>query len=498
MEKLSRTIVSHNDVLLPTAACTGVVALFVVAAVGGLSPLLPNLLIVLASIALFLFLKPIACLYLLLLLSLFQNILGFWFESLYVGTWRDILTIGILGIITVKFIITKRGFWVRTPITGLLFLFAALIFVQIFNPALPSIGMGIFGFRAYFVPMLGFFIGLNFITSRRELKRIGLFLLVFLSLAAVVGIIQAKMGFGSYENLSQYIRTDIAHYYSGYSWYRVSSIFGTVWEFGNLMSFMILLSLPLYNIMENKRSRTLLFLAISILFTGLIASAALSSIYSACLGICVYAVLLKKRKFSFVVASIAAISLSAIYLERVGWERVILYFFSDLQHQRLFATIPFHEALVGNLKSNFLGKGMGISLDSVGMRFGLSHSLFMEKFPDLTMEGDYFMLMNQAGFPGMILLIIIHVKIIAWARRIQRLLFDTFLKSVAFGISILMISAIVTSLFRTFLAQRPLDLFIWIATGLLFSLPRLEEREREARKNGEHPHLKPHRMAWRR
>jgi|GEM_PF-3428539 len=477
LEKLTRTIGANPRFILPAGALFCTAVLFIITGRVGLSPILPNILLLVGSIAILMFSKPITALYLLLILSLLQNILGPWFESFYVGTWRDILTVGILALIFLKYTIARKGFRARTPVTGLLLLFSALIFVQIFNPQLPSVGMGIFGFRAYFVPILGLFIGLNFISSTKELKRIGLLLLVFLTLSAIVGIIQSKMGFSSYENLSQYIRTDMAHQASGYSWYRVSSIFGSVWEFGNLMTFMILLSLPLYHIVRRKRAKTFLFITIAILFTGLITSAALSSIYSAILGICIYAVLLKKRKLSFVVASVILIALSAIFMERIGWERVVFYFISERQHTTLLAAVPFHEALLGNLKSNFFGSGMGISLDSIGIRYGLPISMYKHMYPDLDMEGDYFRLMNQAGLPTMLLFIFIHVKTILWGLKIRNLLSDVFLKSIALGISILLISALVTSMFRTYIGQRPLDLFIWISIGILFALPRLEKRE---------------------
>ncbi len=488
MEKLARPFGVNPALLFPATVLTGIAALFLFSAAGGVSPLVPNLLILGTCLLLLLFLKPMFSLYLLLLLSLFQNILGYWFESLYVGTWRDLLTVGITALIAMKFTITRKGFRARTPITGLILVFCALLFIQIFNPALPEISMGIFGFRSYFVPLLGFFIGLNFIADRREIKQIGIFLTVILALTSIIGIIQSKMGFSSYENLSQYIRTDLSHQYSGYSWYRVSSIFGSVWEFGNLMAFAILLLIPFHPITRNRGTRTVLFILIATLFTGLISSAALSSIYSALIGICIFALLLKKRKAGFIAASILAISLSAVFMEKVGWERVIFYFFGQYQHNTLWATVPFHEALLVNMKENFFGMGMGIALDSVGMRFGLPTSLFKQMYPDWTMEGDYFRLMHQAGFPTMIVLMTIHIKGILTGLKLRNTLTDPFLRSVAFGISLLLVSSFVTSIFRTFTAQRPLDLFIWITLGMLFSLPRLDDKEAAPAPYRKHPH----------
>jgi len=474
MNKLIRTIGTNPAQLFPAVILTCVAALFLFGAGADISPMILNSLLLAGCCSVLLLTRPITALYLLVVLSLFQTILSHWFESLYTGTWRDILTIAILALLAVKYTIKRKGFYARTPVTGLFLIFAALIFIQIFNPALPSIDMGIFGFRVYFVPMLGLFIGLNFISSKDELAKVWLLLLVSLTLAAILGIIQAKMGFSSYENLSQYVRSDIGHSYTGYSWYRVSSLFGSVWEFGNLMTFMILVSLPLYPVLKEKKHKILLFFATTVLFTGLIASAALSSIYGTLIGTSAYVILLKKRKTSFVIVALIMISVSALLLEKVGWERVIFYFFSNHKHQFLWAPIPFHEALLANLKGNFFGKGMGISLDSVAMRFGFTTNLFKEIYPDHSMEGDYFSLMAQAGFPAMILLGVIHVKVFFHGLRIRRMLSDPILKSAALGISILMIPAVMISIFRSFITLRPLDLFIWIAIGLLFSLPRLE------------------------
>ncbi len=498
MEKFIRIADHSARELFPAIVLFGILLLYAATAATGVPILVPHLLLLAASASLVLFVRPMAVLYLLILVSLFENILGHWLEPLYVGTWRDILTMLILALMAAKLVVLRRGFEVRTPITGLLLLLVGVIFIQIFNPALPNIGMGVFGFRSYFIPILGLFLGLNFIGSRDELSKVGLLLLVILTCAAVVGIIQSKIGFTSYENMNQYIRTDLTHHYSGYSWYRVSSVFGSVWEFGNLMTFMILVTLPVYAVMRKKRLRIPFFVAISLLFTGLISSAALSSIYGAFLGICAYVLFIKKRKTSFVVAAVATVVISAIFMEQAGWERVLFYFFSGARHKSIWAPLPFHEALLENLKGNFFGKGMGISLDAVGARFGYQTSVFKEMHPERAMEGDYFMFMLQAGFPAMILLMAIHLRTVIWGLRIRQHLRDPFFRAVAIGITILVTSAIVTSLFRTFIAQRPLDLLIWFSIGVLFALPRLERKEVSVRADGKDSPVQSHRLARRR
>jgi hypothetical protein len=497
MEKLTRNISVNPSFLLPAAALAWGALTFAVTALAGLPLLFPNLALIVASLAVLLFLRPSLALYALLVLSIFENVLGYWFGSLYVGTWRDAITLGILALLAVKFVVSRRDFSARTPVTGLLLLLCGIIFLQIFNPGLPNVTMGVFGFRAYFIPMLGMLIGLNFIENKSQMKRIGIFILVLLSLAAVLGTIQSKMGFSSYENLSQYVRTDLTHHHSGYSWYRVSSIFGSVWEFGNLMAFMILLTIPVYVVVRKKELKVALFCAISILICGLIASAALSSIYGAVVGLVVFTFILKRRRLRFVVAAAVAVSLSAVLLERVGWERVLFYFASGTRHKTLWAPLPFHEALFANLSDCFFGKGMGIALDSVGTRFGFAKSYFQEMNPDRAMEGDYFKLMIQAGFPAMVLLLVIHVKAIVWGLRVRQFLTDPFLKCAAVGITIALCSGVVTSLFRTFIAQRPLDLFIWMSIGILFSLPRLEEKEIRLTHNEKPPRTQPYGMARR-
>lgn len=477
MERFARNISNNSSFLLPAAALAWGALAFAATALAGLPLVFPNVALIAASLAILLFLRPSLALYLLLLISLLENLLGYWLGSLYVGTWRDTITVAILALLAARFVISRKGFSLRTPVTGLLALLAGILFLQIFNPALPGVAMGVFGFRAYFIPMLGVFIGFNFIENKSQLKRIGIFLIAVLSLAAILGTIQSKMGLASYENLSQYLRTDIAHQHSGYSWYRVSSIFGSVWEFGNLMAFMILLVIPVYTVARNRRVKIALSLSVCALITGLIASAALSSIYGAMVGIVIFILLLRKRRLSFIVAAVVAMLSSAVLLERIGWERVLFYFASGTQHRTLLAPIPLHEALLANLSDGFLGQGMGIALDSVGARFGFAHSLFQETHPDRSIEGDYFKLMIQAGLPAMVLFLLVHVKAISWGLKARRFLTDPFLRCVAVGITIALCSAMVTSLFRTYVAERPLDLFIWMSMGILFSLPRLEERE---------------------
>jgi hypothetical protein len=497
MERLTKNFLTDSVSFRTAATLAWGVLLFAGAAAAGLPAIVPNVVLIIASLAIVLFLRPVLAFYLLLVISLFENVLGYWFDSLYVGTWRDAISLGILSLLAMRFVIARKGFSARTPVTGLTLLFGAVIFLEVFNPGLPHITMGLLGFRAYFIPALGLFIGFNFIEKKEQLRRSGIFLLVMLTLAAVTGTIQAKMGLSSYENLSQYVRTDMTHHHSGYSWYRVSSIFGSVWEFGNLMAFMILLIIPVYTVVRKRNVKIALFLAIAVLICGLVASAALSSIYGALVGIVVFTFILKKRRLRFVVAATIAVAISAILLERVGWERVLFYITSGRRHSTLWAPVPFHEALLANLRDGFFGQGMGIALDSVGARFGFATSLFQEMHPERAMEGDYFKLMIQAGIPGMALFLAIHLKAIAWGLRIRHFLTDPFLRCLAVGISIALCSGVVTSLFRTYVAQRPLDLFLWMSMGILFSLPRLEEQGEKRDRREEYSRSQSHGVARR-
>lgn len=160
---------------------------------GGLSG--PNLVAVLGAFALLTLgaLRWRAAVMAAMVLAVFEGALRKWAFAEY-GQWiyfgKDFLLLGAYVGFWAPRVIDRRRLFAWHPASGLLAAFAALALVELANPSLPSLLVGLFGIRAYliYVPLIYMVSALS-----RDLEEMGKFRSWFLVLAVIpltLGIVQ--------------------------------------------------------------------------------------------------------------------------------------------------------------------------------------------------------------------------------------------------------------------------------------------------------------------
>lgn len=105
---------------------------------------------------------------------------------------RDVLVIAIAGGAVLRSITSHKPM-ALPPLGGLVIAFAAVVFVELFNPNAPSIIQGLAGVRTHleFVPL--FFLGYAVIRSQLQVRTLVLILVICAAVGGVVSLIQSTL-----------------------------------------------------------------------------------------------------------------------------------------------------------------------------------------------------------------------------------------------------------------------------------------------------------------
>ncbi|MBA7485729.1 hypothetical protein ES707_21280 [subsurface metagenome] len=152
-----------------------------------------------------------------------------------------VLIIDILALVLFLFFIlgeyVKNNNIFLPKVTIFLFFFIAICLVNIFNPNLPAIFIGVLGFRELAFHTIFFFIGYFYLTKKEELRfvfGVGLILYLFLIL---YGFKQYIFGFTP-EELAWNIGRGITFYWKG--GYRIMSFLPSNHDFATIVGFFII------------------------------------------------------------------------------------------------------------------------------------------------------------------------------------------------------------------------------------------------------------------
>ena len=173
--------------------------------------------------------------------------------------------------------LAKRIEKFRIPFRIALLVFIWFGFLQMFNPASPSIFYGILGMKVYFLYVPLVFVGYAFMESEEELRRFFAFTCILILIVAGLGLAQSIIGptFLNPSTLQEDIR-DLSTLYrvtsSGARAYRPTSIFVSAGRFQDFLFVAWLISLGFcgYLLLRSRKHRALAFTT-----AGVVAAASL-------------------------------------------------------------------------------------------------------------------------------------------------------------------------------------------------------------------------------
>ncbi len=175
--------------------------------------------------------------------------------------------------------LAKRIEKFRIPFRIALLVFIWFGFLQMFNPASPSIFYGILGMKVYFLYVPLVFVGYAFLESEEELRRFFSFTCILILIVAGLGLAQSIIGptFLNPSTLQEDIR-ELSTLYrvtsSGTHAYRPSSVFVSTGRFVDflIVAWLVSLGYAGYLLLRSKKGRTLAFTTV-----GVVAAASLMS-----------------------------------------------------------------------------------------------------------------------------------------------------------------------------------------------------------------------------
>ena len=175
--------------------------------------------------------------------------------------------------------LAKRAEKFRIPFRIALLVFIWLGFLQMFNPASPSIFYGILGMKVYFLYVPLVFVGYALLESEEELRRFFSFTCILILIVAGLGLTQSIIGptFLNPSTLQEDIR-ELSTLYrvssSGAIAYRPTSVFVSAGRFQDflIVGWLISLGFCAYLLLRSRKHRALAFTT-----AGVVAAASLMS-----------------------------------------------------------------------------------------------------------------------------------------------------------------------------------------------------------------------------
>jgi len=413
-----------------------------------------------------------------LLLLTVVGLLGKIFPDYRVGVLVDLVTLFILfkffGFITIK-----NLKFINTPINGTLLLFIAFGVFQIFNPLLLKPLIGLEGFRAFFFPILLFFVGTNLVVKERQVHKIFRYLLWLGLLASILGIIQiilVPMGIAKivpignnygYYYLGSLLKEKVVLAYGG-PLFRSTSTFGTFSSFAFFLNIYILVSLGFYFPGHKKR-----FLFMSIIGVVALLLTFLRIAYiSLFLGIVLLGYFRSNRSRSLnALKVLIGILLFLAFLgslpNNVVSERVLSIFSEPLPGSGASA-IRHRLNMYGMYLDKFgsrllIGNGLGTT---VGISEKYAEQL---EFGKVTADNDFINVLYQTGIFGLLLFTGIILQILYYGYKIAKLGDQDGLPNLPAIIYCILVSIIILGSAYNPLVEVPSNYLFWFLAGILLS-----------------------------
>ena len=384
-----------------------------------------------------------------------------------------IIILTYIGFLT-KFVIQRKQVLFKSPLTVPLLLLAGLGIIQLFNPNLENLVVGLVGIRTllFYIPLL--FIGYHFIQTKEQLYKFGFFLVMLAIPVSIVGIFQylagphavARLGPGFARSI-WLVGTPL-----GYTVFRPTSTFSYAGGFGGYLLVMIILTICFANFRVRGWTNRICLISLACLILGLAAGTQRSTILMLSLGIPVMYLLQKKGIISNTLLLIIVI---------VGGCLLAAWFFLPGFFYRIDSMIrdpygiivqkhlidPAVTRISRALASSPLGGGLGSA--SPGTRYVTTTWTFAESFVEY--------LIRELGIVGLALYIWMLTSLVSLGFRIRRGLSDSGLRWLVIGLIVYQLTIIGQSATYSPLNFPPTNVYFWFLSGVMMKLPIIDVSE---------------------
>ena len=361
----------------------------------------------------------------------------------------------------------------------LIFFFFLLGVAQIFNPNVPSVLVGLEGFRATAFQSLAVFAGVLLVKSKKQIRQLMIVLTISGLLVATYGIKQFFFPTAiDFKIVQSSLASPIT--YTALGKMRAFSTLSGPFHLGIFMVLSILL------ITQSPWPKRIF---LRILITVVLAAALIMSITRAnwlalAAGIAFIIVLAPiKGKTNWSLRPI--VIATTIILAALLLFNIIPYYFSNPAYQYLSSleniqSTRRYQGTVNNWRkviipaiiSNPFGYGAGSAGDGINSKF---------LGPSFTSHNIFLKMGLELGTIGLILFPVILILVMARGIKIYFKLNDVFLKKTSLWILSFVVAIIVAGISTPITDAYPANLYLWLLIGILLSLREIEKREMQCK-----------------
>jgi O-antigen ligase len=366
--------------------------------------------------------------------------------------------------------------------TALLLLFALLVLLQVLNPALPSILVGLIGAKVWLLYMPLLYVGYQLVATRTDLQR----LLAVMSLAAIVpaaiGLCQAllaasgrsDLAYAVYGDAAAAVTQDFARFdlVGGGSLTRSPSTFSFVSQYYAFLIAMIAVSYAWWRSTSRPPERRLAGLAFGLIVLSALLSGSRSAFLFVPLMLATIGLLERYRRASArlqlaamvlvgVVATAAVLGTRTLDLLGYAWSVGLVHLDSVVV-----------EGMSRALELTSLGFGSGANTNA--SRYAYAEPGLFQGIDGTWFESWYVKAHLELGVVGLALVLALLVSILLRALAAHRRLADPGLMSISAGLVAFVAWVAVYSSKAQPLDLDPVNVYFWLLVGVILRLPALD------------------------
>lgn len=360
-------------------------------------------------------------------------------------------------------------------LSSLLLIFSALVFLNMFNPNVSTLRVGLIGLKvwAMYIPM--FFIAYNLVDSKEDLAALTNTLVVIALAPCILGILQALLIYSGHEQTAYSIYGQAAGpatqnfaklRIGNLQLSRVPSTFTFVTQYSNFTYAMIPLAFAQLQYRKGFGFKTLLLIILAAFLSG----SRSAFLFVPVLLALIYGI---NRGIGGVIKGLITVSVILVPF-------AVLFFGDFFSLFEIISQLTIHywdEVVIGHigtaLSTTFLGMGTGMSTGPS------RHAFANERF--YAIENYYAKAIMELGVIGLATLLVIFGFLIYQGYKNHESLKDKYLRAYSAGLLGYILLMLGQSVKGFALDLDPSNVYFWFFSGILFKLKNLDEDERAKR-----------------
>lgn len=382
----------------------------------------------------------------------------------------DFLLISVIIHGSLQKILSTYSLKIKMPQIGwLMIIFLIIAFLQMFNPALPNLMRGIYGFRvsgAFYI--ISFFVALLTINTKEDIIRI-------MKIFVICGFIVALYGIYQYINPSQKEMLYATKGEEWYGWHYMAKPFSTMIGPFHFGLFMVLSSLTVLVSLFRNNAVRMPRLVLKLIFIFLVVSLALSLTRASYLAFIIgmLSILFLKTKgekiksksiirFASVMVVIVIITILVIKIIPQGqMVQIRLGMLKDVKDTALWGRLRVWPIRFEQTLQNPWGFGIGINS---------GENIFE------TSDNEFLAVGIETGWTGLMVFTLIFLSILRKCFKSSKTLSNQDLQVVALWITSFTIALLSVMMTNHILQAYPINMYFWFMIGILYRLKFIEEK----------------------